>query len=1020
MIEYLVKKRKITLFFFVVVALYGLASFFMFPTQELPDFAVNTAVVTTVLPGADPEKVEQTITKKLEEKIKEIQGLKTINSYSKSQVSVIVIETKNGIDPKTKWDELRKKIKDAESELPKEAKTPTINDDVNRMAIDTLNITADTREQLYDLRDTIKSFKEQYRTLPNVADVTTIGLPEQEIRIEADAAKLSQYNIPWTQVVGSVQKDIEKVPLGNLDTGDLTYELKVSDSKDIDSLKSIVISLNPEGIPIRLGDVSTVTLTTEKVENFVYHNGKPAVSISISCENGTDVPTLHKNITELSKQLSASLPANVKLENVYSQNERIDDLFGKLKRETFVAIIAVILVCSLGLNLITSLVIALAIPISLFIGLLCTTPFDITLNMISMVSLIIVLGILVDDAVVVNDNIERRLTELKESPFTASIQGTKEVFFSILTATLATICSFGPIAFLQGNVGTFIKPLPLIISASMLVSMIMSLTIVPIFREWYEKRNNNRNDYSKSPGLLGKKITGLTYWYSQTLMPKILKRPLFIGLMAILISTLAYCLIPLIPIEIFPNAIRPEMLIDITATYGVSVDETNNITLGVTRWLQKQPGVTLLSSYVGCSAPNVFRADMGAGNGSNIGQIIVKINGKKYKTSDLLPKWQRELKEMYPQAIITPKELKMGPPVGEPVVVKISGGDIEKLRELSLLVKEKISGINGTYKIEDDIGIDRYAIEFETNKELMDKKMVKYDSVTSTIRLASDGIDVTKFDNGKDLINIKMYCKNDSTDPNLVFSNLSVTSMTGQQIPLSEIAQIKPSFGIKQIPHKNLWRTVTITSNVEGKTATQVMNELKPKLSQITLPDGYRLETAGETSEQNDIFKDLSKLLIVAIFLIIILISIQFYSLSLPLLVMSTVYLAFAGSLVGLFITRTPLGFMSAMGAICLVGIVVRNGIVLIEFIENERKTGIDLKQAVINAGKARLRPVLLTASTAIAGLLSLAFSDEMLFRALAITIIFGLFYSTVSTLVVVPAFYTAMAQYFDKRIKKE
>ncbi len=291
--------------------------------------------------------------------------------------------------------------------------------------------------------------------------------------------------------------------------------------------------------------------------------------------------------------------------------------------------------------------------------------------------------------------------------------------------------------------------------------------------------------------------------------------------------------------------------------------------------------------------------------------------------------------------------------------------------------------------------------------------------MSRTLRLVGEGITVSQFDSGKDLFDIKMYSEKAKENPFTVFQRLSVTNARGVQIPLSELVSIKPAFTIAKIPHRNLSREVEVFCNVKGRTATEVMNQIKPLLNKVSFPEGYRWEVGGETSEQTGIFIDMGKLSIVVVFLIITLMAIQFYSLSLPLLVMSTIFLALAGSLIGLFVTQTPLGFMTMMGAISLSGIVVRNGIVLIEFIEEARREGIELRQAVISAREARLCPILLTTMTAVAGLLPLAFSGEVLFKPLAVTIIAGLLFSTMLTLIVVPSLYTVLAIYKEKRQRK-
>jgi multidrug efflux pump subunit AcrB len=1020
-IEYIVRKRKITLLFFIMVVLVGFLSFFQLPKQESPDIIINIATVTTVYPGASPEKVEQTVTKKLEEKINELQGLKYISSSSSLGVSVIIVETKSGIDPKQKFDELRKKVKDAEAELPAEAKQPIINDDLNRTFVQTLTITADTREQIYSLRSMLKSWKDQLRTIPNVADVSIEGLPEQEVRIDVDTQKLNQYGLSWGQVMMAVKNENERIPLGDLTADSRTYQLKIAENYNVDELNNLIISRTRDGYPIYLKDIGTVTLTTEQIKSYSYYNGKPSVSLSINAETGSDVPSLQSRVDEMMKTLEKSLPNWAEKHSIFTQNERVEELFSDLSREMTIAVISVLIVCTLGLNLITSFVVALAIPISLAVGLLFLPSLGITLNMISVVALIIVLGILVDDAVVVNDNIERRLSVLRERPFQAAVNGAKEVSISILTATLATIASFAPLMFLDGNAGQFIKPIPVIISLTMLASMIMSLTIIPIFRQWHEQRSQKSADgYRKPAGLLGKQLTQLTKWYANNLMPRILKRPLLSGMIGVLIGTAAYGLIPMTPIQLFPNDDREEFLVNIRLPVGSSIEETNRVVTGVSDWILKQPGITSVAAYAGGSAPKMFGGDTGAGSGITVGQLVVMFDKHKANITDMIDPWREEFKKMYPEASVLPKQLEAGPPVGKPVVIRVYGEDIETLRTLSEQIKDRVAKIPGTYDVQDDFGIERYTLEFVVNKELMEQKLVNYTELSRTLRLMSEGITVSEFDNGTDLIDMKMYLQKGQEDPSVIFQRLTVANARGEQIPLAQLAEIKPTFSTQSIPHRDLSRAVTISSDVKDRTATEVMNEVKPILGEISFPEGYRWEIGGETSEQTDIFIDMGKLSIVVVFLILILIAMQFYSLTIPVLVMSTVYLAAAGGLIGLFITQTPLGFMTMMGVISLSGIVVRNGIVLIEFIEEARHAGTELKQAVIQAGEARLRPILLTTMTAVAGLTPLAITGDVLFKPLAVTIIFGLIFSTMLTLIIVPSFYTVLTvRKLKKRAKK-
>ncbi|MFC3882636.1 efflux RND transporter permease subunit [Bacillus songklensis] len=1020
MIEYIVKKRKITLLFFMLIVLVGCLSFFQLPQQENPDIVISQAIVTTTYPGATPEKVEQTVTKKIEQKIKEMQGIAKITSTSSSGTSSVMVELKDGENAKQKWDELRKKVQDAEAELPEDANQPNINDDLTKSFIQTFTIFADSKEEVYKLNDLMKSWKDQLRTIPSVSEVAIEGIPEQEVRIDIDTQKMQQYGISWEQLMQAVKTENEKVPIGNLDHGARTYQLKVNEIEDVEELNKTIIARTADRFPIYLQDVGEAKLTTMKPEYITYYNGKPAVSLSISAETGSDVPTVHKNVNKMMKKLEKSLPKGTKLESLYAQKEQVDEIFADLSRETFIAIAAVILICTLGLNFVTSAVVALAIPISIAVGLLFLPYLGITLNFISVIGLIIVLGILVDDAVVVNDNIERRLTVLGEGPSAAAVNGAKEVSVSIITATFATIAAFAPLMFLEGDAGQFIKPIPTIITLTMLASMIMSLTIIPIFREWYESRaRKNKEGYNKTAGFLGKQIHALTQAYSKKLMPKVLKRPLLVGLLGLLIGTSAYGLVPFTPIELFPMDDSPQFLIDVRLPLGTSIEETDRVVKDVSDWVQKQPGIESVGAYTGGAAPAMFGGGVSGDSGPTSGQLAVFAE-EGFEVKETADEWAEAFKERYPGITVVPQTLQSGPPVGKPVSIRLYGEDLEKLRRVSEQIKGIVADTSGTYDIQDDFGIERYTLEFAVNKEFMDQNLVNYTDLSRTLRLISEGVNVSEFDTGKDLLDIKLYLKNEDEDPALLFQKLSVTNARGEQIPLSQIAQMKPSFSIQKIAHYNLARTVTVSAEVKDRTATEVMKEIERELDSMSLPDGYTWEAGGETSDQVEIFVNMGKLSIVVVFLILILITMQFYSLSIPVIIMSTVYLAAAGAIIGLFITRTPLGFMTVMGIISLAGIVVRNGIVLIEFIEEARHEGVELTEAIIKSGEARFRPILLTTMTAIAGLLPIAIEGDVLFKPMAVTIISGLIFSTVLTLVVVPSLYMVLAKYKNKRQQKK
>ncbi|MHB8073362.1 efflux RND transporter permease subunit [Desulfosporosinus fructosivorans] len=1020
MINYFVKKRKITLLIFSMIVLMGLFYFPKIPRQEMPDIAANSAMITTVYPGASPEKVEYAVTKIIEEKLNEMHGIETITSQSRDSVSIITVEAKKHVDIEKVWEELRTKVGDVKPELPEGTLEPSVNDELSKSFIQTFNVTADTFDQLYGLYPTLNSWKDQLRTIRNVSDVQLIGLPAKEVKIDLDAGKLREYGITWQQMSSAIQADNAKAPMGNFETQDRTYKLELDESYNPDQLNNSVIALSKDGYPVYLRDIGEASAGFKKPDYYVYHNGKPAISFTLVANLGSNIVEIQKDVDKKEASFQKDIPSWATIENVYTKTDYLDDLFHDITQEMLVAIAAVLLVCSLGLSFVTSVIIALAIPISIAVSMLFAQFFNITLNEISIYSVIILIGVLVDDSVVVNDNINRHLSVFRKTPQQAAVEGAQEVFPSIFTAVLAAIFSFGVLYFLSGELGQMGRPLPIIAALAMGTSMLMSISIVPIFRTWYEQRSEKKiEDYEKPAGLLGKPFKKFTDWYAFKILPVVLGKPLLIGLTVLIVSTSAYGLIFASPIQLFPPANRSEMLIDIRGTSGTSLENTKNLVAEVSKWVSDQPGVVLVSAYAGGSAPDMFGDDKPIGIGAELGQLIVRVDNNT-KTAAVVDRWYDDLKEKYPEAVVTPRELVMGIPVGKAVDIRIYGQDITTLGNLSQQVKEEVKEVKGIRNIQDSMGSNLFTLRLEVNKPLMDHKLVSNAALSSTLRLATDGILVSNFDDGKDLINIDLYADQSKTDPLQRIENLAVPNALGQQIPLKEIAQMKTSFNLKVINHRNLSRVIDVTGDLKDYTAFDTMPEVKRLLTQITLPEGYYWELGGEISKEMDILMELGTLLGVAVLLIILTVTIKFNSLSAAFLILLTFLLAFSGSFIGLFITRSDIGFMALMGVISLVGIVSRNGIVLIEFIENEYHSGVELKQSVINAVGARMKPVLLTSSTAIVGLIPIAVSSNVLFRPLAIAIIFGLLYSTILTLVVVPIFYTVIEQYKMKRKNKQ
>ncbi|NEW04752.1 efflux RND transporter permease subunit [Paenibacillus sp. SYP-B3998] len=1025
MIAKALKYRKITLLFMLIAIIIGITNFIGLQQRENPEITATVASIRTLYPGASPDKVEQFVTKKLEDKINEMENILKITSTSQESVSSIVVELVPGTDTQQSWDTLRQKLQSAEGDLPDNAEKPVINTNITEISEQILHLVVERPEEFEGLRTLTENWKEQLRTVSGVSSVEIIGLPEQQIKVELDAAKLEKYKLHWGLISQALQNSRERIPIGTLDQNNkrLYHQLTGEWGSAEDVANTIIFRTETAGSSLKLKDVADVQLSTKKLEQKIFYNGKPAIDVAIKAQKGVDIPALQERIDEKMESLKPQLPSQVQLISAFNQKDNVHKLFSDLGKELLIGIIAVILVCSLGLSLSTSLLVSTAIPLSILIGLIPMKLFGVDLNQISIVALVIVLGILVDDAIVVNDNIERRL-QLGDSPHAASLGGSREVGISILTATIATASAFFPLYFLKGNIGDFIRPIPLVITCTLIVSMVMSLTVVPIVRQWQQerlqKRSRNRIVQEKSaryPGLLGRQFYRLSQFYEKQLRG-IMKRPLLAGIIAMAIGTSSFGLLPLLGVQYFPPAEREQMLVDIELPTGSTFADTTDTTAAIGAWIQKQNGVKNVSAYAGRTSPKFYYTEVDKFD-SRVGQVLAIVDQRKVTTSELVSNWRKGLTALYPGVQITPRELENGPPVGAPIAIRISGTDLNELRVVSNQVQQLLHDLPGAVDISDDIGK-----AIPTVKMALDKDKANYFGVTekdlsATLRLATDGIHASDMQLANRLIDINLYSDVALGNGNgkQTVENLLIPSQNGHLYALKEFVSFHEAETMSKIQRYNQMRTITVRSYTDGALAADVMKLLQPKLNALKLPDGYSINIGGENEERDKSFAAIGQLSLVVLMLIYIIIAMQFYSLTTPILILSTVYLALGGALIGLYITGAPIGFMALMGVVSLSGMVVRNGIVMVEFVEQAREErGLNLNDAIVEAGKARLRPILLTAATAVSGLMPMAIAGGSLWRPMAVSIISGLIYSTVLTLVVVPSLYKILASWKMRR----
>ncbi|WGG47798.1 efflux RND transporter permease subunit [Rossellomorea sp. DA94] len=1016
MLKAILNRSKIVLIFILLFVIIGIFTFIQLPQREIPETSVNIGTVTIVYPGATVDSVERTITNPIESSLQSIGGIKEISSSSAAGFSTIIVEVEDGEDKKEVFGDVRQAVSDASTSFPEEVFDPEVNESTVKMPIVSYHLVSVDKESLLKMDEEVSRWKEEVEDLSGVSSVTVKGLPEEEIKIELKKEELKASGLNPSSVMNAINDEYYPTPLGKQEVDNEVVQLTVDHFTTLDEMKELFVGKNPKGESILLGDIANVKVSPKEVKDIVTFEGKPSLSFTAFVQPGEDIPTVDERVSDKVDELSDSLPAGVELVPYYSQASTVTDIFDGLFKSLAISVVAVILTTALGLTISGAFVVALAVPISVLMGLIPLPFAGVDLNQISVIGAIIALGILVDDSIVVNDNIQRRY-KLGDGALMGAITGVKEIWVSIVTSSLAIVFTFLPLIFLSGGNGAFIRALPTVLITTIIASTLVALIFVPIMR--YFLYSKTKKKVPDAPGLLGKPLNKIADFYADTVLKKFLKRPFVVSAIGLVFTTAIFGLIALTPFEFFPSADREEVTVDVTLPIGTPIEETSNTLEEIEKLLKTDEGVYETSSFAGTGLPNLFNSSL-SNSGQNTGQLVARVDRKNQTAQGLIDEWTDKLRKEYPEAKIFMETIQQGPPAGAPVTVTVSGPDMDRLIEIRDKISTEINSLD-TELVVDNVGKMEPTIVYEPNREKLKENGITINDVSQQLRLATEGIPMKSFDNGVTKRDMTLLLEGNEGEVDL--SSLEVPTQSTNPagppklVSLDELVTPEKKEELQLIPHKDGERAITIRAFPgEEENYKENVQEIVKDVRKDLDDNNYSITLGGENEAQNDFFAEITILFIIVIFLVYLLIALQFNSLSLPFLVLVAVYLAIAGAILGLFVTQTPISFLAVMGMVSLTGIVVRNSVVLIEFIEQGLQSGMSVKEAVVESGRTRLRPILLTALTSIVALIPVAVSGDALFTPLAVTIISGILFSAVLTLIIVPMMYMVFHRFRRKK----
>ena len=997
----------------------GVHALLTMPRTEDPSITIREGMVLAAYPGATSEQVEKQVTQKLEEhifKFPEVRKQKTYSTSRPGLVFIVVGLEDNVRDAPAFWDKLRHEMNETSAmELPKGVIGPLVNSDFG----DTVAMLVAIHGRRYgyrELHDYAGRIKDELRTVRDVGKLATYGEQTEEIRITSSLDRVSQYFADPLRVIQALQQRNIIQSSGNLDAETAKVPLRTTGLFTTeDQIRSVLVDVSRTGQPVYIRDFADVERHYQDPTFVVRYDGEPSVLLSIEMQKGKNIVQLGDELTDTFDKLRTILPPDIHLDLVANQPAVVKERMASLGREFLLAIGAVILVTIILLPLRVAVIAAVAIPVTLCTSLGVLNTIGVQLHQVSIAAVIVVLGIVVDDAIVIADNyvdcLDRGIPRSE-----AAWQCVREVLVPVLTATLTIIASFLPLLILTGSVGEFIQALPATVAVALSVSFLVAILLTPLLcrffiRQGLHAHGSDPAESKRRPGALDR----LQAAYNRTIVIFMRRKPLAVALgLAAVIAGVSLFLV--IPRQFFPSAERNQFVIDLWMPQGTRIEATNEVMGRIERDLRGRGEVAHYASFVGQSAPRFYYNVNPQLPDAAYGQLIVNTKSEK-ATPGLVAELRDSMARTAPEALVIVKELQQGMIMEAPVEVRISGYDIATLQQLGAQAEGVIRELPYAEMVHDDYFNDSYLVDVDVNTEVSNRLGMSNALVSQLLEGAFSGAPVSTFWEGDRGVNIVLRL-----DPRYRGSfedvrNAYVTSpVTHASVPLRSVADLQPRWQPSRIVRRNGVRTLTVAAFPRhGHYASEVLKAIDPKIQSLALPAGYHTEYGGERTNTSETMPSMQAALAVSLVAIFLVLLVQFRTLSDPLIVMCSIPLTLFGAVLGLVLTHYPFGFTAFTGLISLCGIVVRNAIILVDYIKERQREGRTLEQAATEAGERRLRPIFLTTMAAAVGVSPMILSGSSLWGPLASVIAVGLVSSMFFTLIVVPVLYVLVKSHVSK-----
>jgi CzcA family heavy metal efflux pump len=1018
--DYSIRFRTAVVVFTVAAAVFGTVGYLGLPREGTPDITIPFVFVAVPYEGTAPDEMEKLITIPIERQLNGVEGVKEIRSSSAEGICSISVEFMAGEDIDLAKQKVKDKIDLARPDLPRDLDEPTV---------DAFNFSSDfpvlilalsgTNEQVEArLKPLSEEIKDALELVPGVRQAAIVGTREREIRVELDLPRLAGYGIPLGAVMNRIAGENRTLSAGNIEMMGRKFQVRVpGEFTGAPEMRDMVLA-EREGQPVFLRDVATVEDTYKDATTRSRLDGAPCVSIQVKKRTGVNTVNLVREVDAVLERIA--LPPGFRMTRVMDMSSYIRDMVAELENNIASGFILVLVVLMVFLGFRNSLFVAAAMPLSMLLSFLLMAVMGTSLNMVVLFSLVMATGMLVDNAIVIVESAYRHRTA-GEPRMLAARNGTSELAWPVITSTITTVVAFAPLLFWPDIMGQFMYFLPWTLILTLSASLFVGLVINPVFAALYIVPAPSATEGwvpGKHPFLV---------WYERVLRRSIENRwpVIAASFLVLVLSVVAYAGFGR-GTELFPSVEPRNATIKVELAQGASLDQTDAVVREIEAMMPAYEDVQFFLASVGVAGDMVRSS-----SGDNIATIHVefrKANERKGSTTELIDRMRKEIGTRPGVEIVVKKE-EEGPPTGADVSIELSGDDFDTLSTLSDDIRERISSVPGLVDLQDDMDDALPELQFRVDRQRAALLGMDTDSIGFFLRTAIFGTEASRMRVDEDEFDITVRLPAAQRDTAGLLWRAYIPLPDGRNVPLRSLGDVVYVGGRGAITRKDQSRVVTITGAAQGRGDAEIRSDVKRIIDGMTLPQGYAIHYSGKDKEMQQSGAFLAEAFVVALGLILVVLVLQFNSVLLPAIIMSSIVLSMVGVLVGLLVCRMRFGvIMTGVGVISLAGVVVNNAIVLIDCIIQRRREGASAEEAAVQAGLVRIRPVLLTAITTVLGLIPMAAGWSIEFHSwpprfvagaessawwapMAVAVIFGLSLATVLTLVVVPVLYVVLAR---------